>query len=191
MRHTCAGLAIIGAAFLTACGGGEKRSVPAGATVMNAPATTAARPAATSTIVLVPTTAVPTTPVPVLPSPTLPAAPPPTTEIPPLPPPPPPPPPPPTEPASGTTLTLVAIEVRFDTKSLSAPAGPITIGFHHADPSVAHNIHFFSKASSIGMTEPTTGPVTDTLSLGTLAPGSYSYKCDVHPQTMTGVLTVS
>ncbi len=106
---------------------------------------------------------------------------------------PPPPPPPPTEPAppSGVTLTVVARDSLFATKSLSAAAGPVTIVFDNQDTAVAHNIHFFSKAGSIGMTQVMTGPAPETLSLGTLAPGAYAYKCDVHPTTMTGVLTVS
>ena len=79
----------------------------------------------------------------------------------------------------------------FNTRALSAAAGPITIVFDNRDTSVAHNIHFFSNAGSIGMTEVAAGPATGTLPLGTLAPGAYSYKCDVHPTTMTGVLTIS
>jgi plastocyanin len=79
----------------------------------------------------------------------------------------------------------------FVSKSLAAPAGPVTIVFDNQDASVAHNVHFFSAAGSIGMVDIVTGPATETLSLGTLAPGSYSYKCDVHPTLMTGVLTVS
>jgi plastocyanin len=88
-------------------------------------------------------------------------------------------------------LTIVAVNVLFNTSSLSAPAGDVTIVLDNQDKAVAHNIQFFSKGASIGMSEIKTGPATDTLSLGTLTPGSYSFKCDVHPQTMTGVLTVS
>jgi len=41
------------------------------------------------------------------------------------------------------------------------------------------------------MTEVTPGPVEQTLSLGQLAAGQYFYKCDVHPEAMSGMLTVS
>jgi plastocyanin len=186
MRLALEGLAVSAAALLVACGGGAQSAPTATSAATTAP-DTATRPAQTSTVVLAATaTAVSATPAPAPPSPTPPAAAPSSTET------PPPPPPPPTEPAPvGVTLTVVARNVLFVTKSLSAAAGPITIVFDNQDASVAHNIHFFSNAVSIGMTDLMTGPATETLSLGTLAPGAYSYKCDVHPTTMTGVLTVS
>jgi plastocyanin len=100
-------------------------------------------------------------------------------------------PPPPPPPPAGGSITLVALNLLFDSRSLSAAAGPVTVTLDNQDRGIAHNVHFFSKAGSIGMTEIDTGPSMQTLSLGTLAPGAYSYKCDVHPTTMTGILTVS
>jgi plastocyanin len=58
------------------------------------------------------------------------------------------------------------------------------------DAGVRHNIHFFGGGASIGMTAVAVGPVTETLALGTLRPGTYAFACDVHPQAMTGTLTV-
>jgi plastocyanin len=57
---------------------------------------------------------------------------------------------------------------------------------------VLHNIQFFGPGGgSIGATAVATGPVQQTLSLGALAAGSYSFKCDVHPQQMNGTLVVA
>ena len=88
-------------------------------------------------------------------------------------------------------MTLVALNLEFDTSSLSAAAGPVAVTLDNQDRGIAHNIHFFSKTGSIGMTDVDSGPLMQTLSLGTLAPGAYSFKCDVHPITMKGILTVS
>ena len=99
--------------------------------------------------------------------------------------------PPPPPPASGGAATIVALNLAFDTSSLSAATGPVAVTLNNQDSGIAHNIHFFSKSGSIGMTDIETGPSTQTLSLGTLAPGAYSFKCDVHPTTMKGILTVS
>ncbi len=191
MRLAFAGLVVSGAALLVACGGSSGPSNPPTAASTTAPAATATRPAATSTVAPAATaTSVAATLAPIPPSPAAPAAAPSSTDT---PPPPPPPPPPTTEPppASGVTLTVLAPSESFSPRSLSAPAGSVTIVFDNQDTYLTHNIHFFSKSGSIGMTDIMTGPVKQTLALGALAPGSYPYKCDVHPQTMTGVLTVS
>lgn len=189
MRIAAAAM-FIAATVLTSCGGGPTKTPSPTASVTAMLPASATRPPATSTPSSTATTA-PAPPSPTagaaVPTPTPPAAPPPEpTE--------PAPPPPPTEPPPATgTLTVVALNVAFDVTSLSAAAGPITINFENQDRAVAHNIHFFSKASnqSLGMTDIEPGPVTSSLSLGTLAPGAYFYKCDLHPTTMTGILTLS
>ena len=58
------------------------------------------------------------------------------------------------------------------------------------DAGVIHNIHFFGGGGSIGMTDLAPGPATHSVSLGSLQPGTYSFKCDVHPLQMTGTLSV-
>jgi plastocyanin len=74
--------------------------------------------------------------------------------------------------------------------SLTAPAGGVTIVLDNRDNGIAHNVNVFSGGTSMGSTSPAAGPITETLALGTLAPGSYPFVCDVHPQAMHGVLTV-
>jgi plastocyanin len=85
---------------------------------------------------------------------------------------------------------LVAQDTHFVPVSLAAPAGAVTIVLDNRDAGIAHNINVFSGNTSIGATAPAVGPVTESLSLGTLAPGTYRFVCDVHPQAMHGVLVV-
>jgi len=184
-------------ALIVACGGGAQQattpsaaatSVPSSATATTprAAATSTVAPVATATVAPQPAQApaAPATPPPAPPQPENTHVPPP-----PLPTEPPPPPPPP----AGGTLTVVAINLAFDRTSLSAAPGPVTITFDNQDKAIAHNIRFIARAGglTVGITETRPGPATDTLSLGTLAAGTYFYKCDVHPTTMTGLLTIA
>lgn len=191
MRVIWGVVALTCVALIVACGGGAKQAATPSAATSVPPSATATTPraAATGTVGPVATaTAAPPTQAPVAS-----ATPPPpeNTQIPP--PPLPTEPPPPPAPPAGGTLTVVAINLAFDRTSLSAAPGSITIIFNNEDKAIAHNIHFIAKAGglTVGITETRPGPATDTLSLGTLAAGSYFYKCDVHPTTMTGVLTIS
>jgi plastocyanin len=87
-------------------------------------------------------------------------------------------------------VSLVAEGTRFLTASLTAPAGGVTIVLDNRDSGIAHDVKVFSGGANIGFTSPAAGPITQTLALGILAAGSYSFVCDVHPQAMHGVLTV-
>ncbi|MDE3096183.1 MAG: cupredoxin domain-containing protein [Chloroflexota bacterium] len=100
-------------------------------------------------------------------------------------------------PAAGgtaTTLKLVAENILFDKSKLTAPAGTITIDFDNKDGGIPHNLKVFKGTDAsgpvVGATAVATGPVQQTLTLK-LAPGTYYYHCDVHPATMTGILTVT
>jgi len=98
-------------------------------------------------------------------------------------------------PAQPSEITLVASSVRFEQRSLAAPAGEVTIAFDNRDQGVSHNVHVFrgndASGDDIGATEIETGAIRQTLALGDLAAGSYFYQCDVHPSQMTGTLTIS
>jgi plastocyanin len=97
--------------------------------------------------------------------------------------------------AQPSALTLVAESVQFKQRSLSAPAGPVTIAFDNSDSGIPHNVHVFAgndaSGASLGSTDIQAGAVQQTLELRDLAPGSYFYQCDVHPSRMFGTLTVS
>ncbi|MGH9151470.1 MAG: cupredoxin domain-containing protein [Acidimicrobiales bacterium] len=91
--------------------------------------------------------------------------------------------------AGGTAaLELRAEDIAFSASSLSADAGEVTIRFANQDEGIRHNLHVTGDGvdDKTGI-EP--GPVTQRLTL-TLEPGTYAYVCDVHPQQMTGELTV-
>jgi len=101
----------------------------------------------------------------------------------------------PTPAANAQHLALVGENIQFDTSTLTAnAANPIVIDFNNKDDGVEHNVHVFkgtdASGESVGQTDIAAGPTTQTLDLGTLAPGTYYYHCDVHPDAMTGTLTV-
>lgn len=90
---------------------------------------------------------------------------------------------------AGTALELSAENVAFSASSLQADAGEVTIRFANNDDGVPHNLH----VTGDGVDEKTKvepGPVNQRLSV-TLRSGKYNYVCDVHPQQMSGELTVT
>lgn len=104
--------------------------------------------------------------------------------------------PPPTPSAPGeVVLQLVAENILFDQRSLSDGAGDqITIEFENRDAGVLHNFALYTDQSanqSIFVGDLVTGPTTTTYSFEAPASGTYFYRCDVHPDTMTGSFTVN
>ena len=98
--------------------------------------------------------------------------------------------------ADGESLLEISAEssASFSTGSLVAPAGEsFTVVFDNQDGVEPHNFAIYTDESAselIGGTEIVTGPVTQELVVGGLEAGEYFFKCDVHPTTMTGTLTV-
>ena len=97
-------------------------------------------------------------------------------------------------PTAPTGATEVAQNIQFVNKTLSLPANQsTTITFENKDAGTPHNIHIFSdqaytKSEFQGAL--VTGPATQVYDVPALAPGTYYFRCDVHP-TMTGTVTVS
>jgi len=95
---------------------------------------------------------------------------------------------------NGTKLSIAAVNVMFDTDCLAAPADtPFTIAFDNQDAGVPHNISIYTddtatKALFTG--EMVNGPKTVTYSVKGLPAGTYFFRCDVHPTTMTGTFIV-
>jgi len=59
---------------------------------------------------------------------------------------------------------------------------------------VPHNIAIYtddSAAESLFVGELVTGPKQVTYEVGALDPGTYFFRCDVHPTTMTGTFVVA
>lgn len=102
-----------------------------------------------------------------------------------------------TTPAAGGTvqLTLTARNIAFDESTITVPAGSrIVMTFNNMDATV----HNFALYTDLHATTPIfvgdfiTGPRTVTYTFtAPSTPGNYFFRCDVHPETMTGTFTVT
>jgi plastocyanin len=97
----------------------------------------------------------------------------------------------PTAPAGTTQLEITATNLVFDKSSLTARAGqPVQIIMHNRDAGIPHNVSVYTNRSAsqrIFVGELHTGPGDFTYSFtAPAAPGTYFFRCDVHPDTMTG-----
>jgi plastocyanin len=83
----------------------------------------------------------------------------------------------------------------FDPNTLQLTAGqPTTITFDNEDPGIQHNLDVFGDkdyTQEIAKTPDVTGVGTGQVALPALDPGTYYFRCDFHPTTMTGTITVS
>jgi plastocyanin len=106
--------------------------------------------------------------------------------------------PPPSEsaappPSGGVTVT--AANLAFDPTAISLPANQAsTITFDNQDGGVAHNISIWTDDSYSGDPRFTgdlvTGVATQDYDIPALASGTYAFRCDAHPATMVGTVTV-
>ena len=88
---------------------------------------------------------------------------------------------------AGTTLTLVAANIKFDKTALTATAGSTVTFVIKNEDSTEHNLSIedleVDKDAEAGESAQQT--VSD------LKAGTYEYHCEYHPSAMTGTLTVS
>ena len=93
---------------------------------------------------------------------------------------------------SGTNLRITAANTAFDTDCLAAPANrAFTIAFANDDPGTPHNVHILTAGgATLFKGELTTGTKTVTYDVSALKPGTYTFRCDVHPDTMHGTFIV-
>ena len=106
--------------------------------------------------------------------------------------------PPTTTPSSSqttVTINLTAQGMAFDRKTISVSAGAdVTVIFENKDK-VPHNLAVYtdkSAAKGIFVGEVITGPKTITYRFTAPAtPGTYFFRCDVHPATMIGDFIVT
>ncbi len=92
-------------------------------------------------------------------------------------------------------VTLVAENVKFDISSITASPGvDVTVTLDNKDAGVLHNVAFYtdrSASTSIAVGGLLTGPATeDVVFTAPSTPGTYYFRCDVHPDTMNGAFTV-
>ncbi len=96
-------------------------------------------------------------------------------------------------------LDIVAQGIQYDTACLVAPAGQdFQINFDNMDAGTPHNVAIATDpayADFIFTGDLVTGPKTATYDVtkdsGPLDAGTYFFRCDVHPTTMTGTLEVA
>ena len=89
----------------------------------------------------------------------------------------------------------MAQNLQFEPTTITASAGvEVTVTLDNRDAGVLHNVAFYtnrSAASAIYVGELTTGPsVDDFVFTSPSTPGSYFFRCDVHPDPMTGTFNV-
>jgi len=102
------------------------------------------------------------------------------------------------EPSGESGLTIAApvgaSTTGFDpTELVAAPGFAFTIEFDNQDTGVVHNFVLKNPDGSnvdIGDTAFFPGPESKTYDVPALDSGAYPFLCEVHPQTMTGTLTI-
>jgi len=92
----------------------------------------------------------------------------------------------------GDTLQLAAQGIKFSTDQLQAPAGKaFSISFENNDSGIAHNVEILdANNTSVFKGAIFPGVATQNYQVSALKAGTYSFICDVHPNIMTGTLTV-
>lgn len=95
----------------------------------------------------------------------------------------------------GEALDIIGKDIQFDKGKLTVAADtPFTVVFDHQDEGINHNFAIYETPAAenlVAGTEIEPGPVEQRLPLPEGLPaGSYFYRCDVHPTTMTGILEV-
>ncbi|MEP7059692.1 MAG: cupredoxin domain-containing protein, partial [Actinomycetota bacterium] len=89
---------------------------------------------------------------------------------------------------------ISASGAQFSADSLTLPAGAkSTLAFTNNDAGVQHNVAIFSDSgysTAVFTGEFVTGPAEKTYDIPTLDPGTYYFRCDAHPTTMTGTIAV-
>jgi plastocyanin len=94
---------------------------------------------------------------------------------------------------SGTALSIVAFDGKFDKKCLAAPAGQaVTIDFKNLDRGIPHNLAIYRDPTARkilfrGALVP--GPGVATYSVPALPAGRWFFRCDPHPD-MNGTFVV-
>ena len=93
----------------------------------------------------------------------------------------------------GQAVPIGAQALEFDTSELSLPAGaPSVIAFDNQDAGVPHNVSIYTEEGGdpLFQGEVVTGPAQVDYDVPPQEPGEYFFRCDVHPTTMTGTVTV-
>jgi len=97
--------------------------------------------------------------------------------------------------AKNVSIGIIAQNLKFNTSTITVPASAkVTVKFNNMDSGVVHNVAFYTNSTaktSIFVGAPIKGPKTTTYTF--TAPsktGTYFFRCDTHPTTMTGKFIV-
>ena len=94
--------------------------------------------------------------------------------------------------ADPNAVAISARDLKFSTDRLSGPANkPFQIAFNNEE-GAPHNVSIYkdeSASEKVLVEEPFGGPKAVTYNVPALAPASYFFRCDVHPD-MKGTLEV-
>ena len=102
----------------------------------------------------------------------------------------------PTQGAQTVDVSLIAKNIAFDKSTITVPAGSkVVMTFDNQDSGVPHNFALYTSSSAttkLFAGDFVTGPkkVTYTFTAPS-QPGTYFFRCDVHPETMTGSFVVT
>ncbi len=93
--------------------------------------------------------------------------------------------------SNGVAVDIIAKNMAFNKRTITVPAGAqVTVNFDNQDSGIQHNVAFYTDSSAsttIYKGAIITGPKTTTYTFTAPSkPGTYFFRCDIHPTTMTG-----
>ncbi len=97
--------------------------------------------------------------------------------------------------AGAVNINLTAQNTAFDKSTITVPSGSqITVNFNNTDNGVPHTFSVYTDSSAatvIFKGNPITGPATTAYKFtAPTKPGTYFFRCDIHPTQMTGQFIV-
>ena len=99
-------------------------------------------------------------------------------------------------PATSVIINLTAKNIAFNTRTITVPAGAdVTINFDNQDSNIPHNFAVYETQAAqkaIFQGKIITGPAKTTYTFkAPVTPGTYFFRCDVHPTIMKGQFIVT
>ena len=99
------------------------------------------------------------------------------------------------EPGAPVIVNVTAKNILFNVRTITVPrSAQVTVNFDNQDAGVLHNVAFYTDRTT--RTKIYVGAIFDGIATreyrfqAPASPGSYFFRCDVHPDTMTGTFVV-